>query len=50
MTLRRLYSSLIHNAIVHPWLPLAEWLESKGVPHFPQWVYNLHDRTVPEER
>jgi hypothetical protein len=39
---------VIHNMVVHPWLPLADALQSIGCARVPNAIYWLHDNTVPD--
>lgn len=39
---------IVHNVLVHPWLPLADALNALGVRGLPKVIYWAHDVTVPE--
>ena len=37
---------VVHNIIVHPWLPLADALDSLGCRKLPRLIYWAHDWTA----
>jgi len=39
---------VVHNAIVHPILPLAEVLDAMGFRKIADAVFWVHDNTVPD--
>ncbi len=38
---------IIHNIVIHPFLPLADVLEHCGLKRVANLVYWLHDHTAP---
>lgn len=38
--------NIVHNIVVHPWLPLADALDACGFPMLPRFVYWAHDASA----
>ena len=39
---------VVHNAVIHPLLPLAELCAVLGLRRIAEFVFWAHDRTVPD--
>ncbi len=38
---------VLHNCVVHPWLPLADAMQAFGFKRIPAFVFWLHDHSAP---
>jgi len=47
LTWRYWAREIVHHAVVHPMLPIADALDLFGLPKLAQVIYNAHGLTAP---